>query len=106
MGYRKAADVLPPELIEMIQQYIDGETLYIPKKNARQNWGSGTCIREELFLRNVDIYESYQNGAEMKALAERYFLSEKSIQRIIRMMKKELQQTCLQESVTDSGKMP
>lgn len=32
MGYIKAADVLPLEVIEQVQQYISGEILYIPKK--------------------------------------------------------------------------
>ena len=34
MGYKKAGDILPAELIEMIQEYADGDTIYIPKKNA------------------------------------------------------------------------
>ena len=30
--YLKAKDVLPVELIELLQQYVAGEYLYIPKK--------------------------------------------------------------------------
>ena len=32
MDYIRAADILPQELIEQLQQYIDGAMLYIPKK--------------------------------------------------------------------------
>ncbi len=32
MSYIKAVDVLPQNIIELIQQYIDGENIYIPKK--------------------------------------------------------------------------
>ena len=49
MSYIKADEVLPQNIIEIIQQYIDGE--------------------------------------KVSALAEQYYLSDKSIQRIIRNMK-------------------
>lgn len=32
MCYIKAKDVLPLEVIEIIQKYIEGECIYIPKK--------------------------------------------------------------------------
>ena len=31
MGYKKANDVLPHDLLHAVQQYIDGEYLYIPR---------------------------------------------------------------------------
>ena len=34
MSYKKAADVLPEELIDLIQNYVDGEYLYIPRKEG------------------------------------------------------------------------
>ena len=34
MSYRKAEEILPRELIEVIQQYVDGENIYIPRKLA------------------------------------------------------------------------
>lgn len=90
MGYRKAADILPMELIERIQQYVDGENIYIPRKEAcRQEWGTGTCTRQELLRRNRKIYKDYCAGITVAELSCRYYLSEKSIQRIVREMKKE-----------------
>ena len=31
MSYKKAAQILPDELIRQIQQYVDGEAIYIPR---------------------------------------------------------------------------
>ena len=89
MGYRKAEEILPMEIIKLIQQYVDGENIYIPRKESnRQNWGSRTQIRQELNERNNRIYEDYNRGMRITELANKYYLSEKSIQRIIRTMKK------------------
>lgn len=88
MGYMKAEEILPMEIIELIQQYVDGETIYIPRRaENRQEWGHNTHIKQELSVRNEQIYEAYQNGMKMPELAVRFFLSEKSIQRIVREMK-------------------
>lgn len=32
MGYVKADEVLPLEIIEIIQEYVEGQNIYIPKK--------------------------------------------------------------------------
>lgn len=88
MSYKKAEQVLPIEIVELIQNYIDGECIYIPrKKNNRKPWGEKTTIRQELSERNINIYEDYKNGLKIATLAEKYFLSEKSIQRIIYKIK-------------------
>lgn len=85
MGYRKAEEILPIEIIELIQQYVDGENIYIPRKaQSRQEWGKGTCIKQELSKRNQDICRDYFAGMRSVELAAKYFLSVKSIQRIIR----------------------
>ena len=41
MSYRKAEEILPRELIEVIQQYVDGENIYIPRKKAGASKGLG-----------------------------------------------------------------
>ena len=84
MSYRKVQKVLPQELIELIQNYVDGECIYIPRKNEkRQQWGSNTSTKAELNKRNENIFNDYQNGMKTSELAEKYFLSVKSIQRIV-----------------------
>ena len=90
MGYRKAEEILPPHIVKLIQKYIDGESIYIPRKeNNKKEWGSKTLIRQELQERNSLIFADYQIGESVSVLAARYFLSEKSIQRIIREMKRD-----------------
>jgi Mor family transcriptional regulator len=91
MGYRKAEEVLPMEVIELIQQYVDGENIYIPRKvDNRREWGAKTRIRQELLFRNQEIYRDYRTGIKISELADKYYLSEKSIQRIVRNMKENL----------------
>lgn len=85
MGYRKAEQVLPLELIQLIQNYVDGECLYIPRKSEeRRSWGEQTTIRKELKERNTQISNDHKDGMSVKELALKYYLSEKSIQRILR----------------------
>ena len=88
MSYRKAEQILPDEIIKLIQEYVDGEYIYIPRKeNARREWGEKTQIRRELEERNQEIYAGFQQGHSISDLARDYYLSEKSIQRIIYKMK-------------------
>lgn len=90
MGYKKATNILPQELLEKIQEYVDGEYIYIPRKEeSRKEWGASTSTKQELRARNEQIYKDYLDGTSMDGLAEKYFLSLKSIQRIIGQFKKE-----------------
>ena len=85
MSYRRAEEILPMEMIELIQQYVDGESIYIPRKEGeRLDWGARTTAREELRERNERICRDYRLGVSAAELSEKYFLSLKSIQRIIR----------------------
>lgn len=83
MSYIKADQVLPKELIEAIQQYIDGKSIYIPSKQ-KQAWGNGTSSKAFFQERNERIYDAWLSGASQKELSLRFALSEKSIQRILR----------------------
>lgn len=85
MGYIKAEDILPEEIIALIQEYIDGESIYIPRKAAnRHAWGQGTTYKAELRERNRRIRAEYAAGSSVGALARQYHLSEKSIRRILK----------------------
>ena len=89
MSYVKAADIMPQELIEQIQQYINGGCIYIPRKEEEKKaWGSNTNIREELDTRNQAIWRAYRQGMSTTKLADYYCLSIKSVQRIIREEKR------------------
>ncbi|MBQ8835336.1 MAG: hypothetical protein IJ001_10530 [Oscillospiraceae bacterium] len=85
MRYIKAEDILPREVIALIQEYADGVTIYIPRKaENRRAWGRGTAYRKELDTRNEHIRAEQAAGTPVPALAEKYHLSEKTIRRILR----------------------
>lgn len=84
MRYVKAKKVLPKEIIEIIQEYVDGEYIYIPRKSGNEKaWGEKNGTRSSLKQRNSEIYIKYTNNISIKELAGSYFLSEHSIRRII-----------------------
>lgn len=84
MGYKKAQDALPHHLLCAIQEYIEGETLYIPKKEDNKlSWGAKTQTRETIRARNRDIIAQYRNGSSVTELARQYFRSVKTIYKII-----------------------
>lgn len=85
MRYQKAEDVLPAALLEEVQRYVDGVYLYIPRRaDHRQCWGNSTRYREELRQRNESIRFLHREGISTEAIAERFHLSVKTIQRILR----------------------
>lgn len=85
MSYIKAEDILPEEVIELIQQYVDGQSIYIPRKaENRRAWGCGTDYKAELRRRNKAIRHDHAQGIPIAELADKYHLSEKSIRRILR----------------------
>ena len=84
MSYVRAEDVLPKELIETIQQYVSGKSIYIPCKEKKV-WGSQTKTKQYYKIRNLEIFSKHKKGVSAKILASEYSLSEKSIQRIVRI---------------------
>lgn len=89
MGYVRAEEVLPPEILLMVQQYVDGQMIYIPRKaDCHRDWGTLTETKRDLGMRNQQIYAEYQSGDTIGELAERYHLTGKSVQRIIRSIRK------------------
>nr|WP_308625158.1 CD3324 family protein [uncultured Eisenbergiella sp.] len=84
MSYKKAADVLPEAIINLIQDYVDGEYLYIPRKEInRKAWGENTNRKKETEGRNREIYRRYREGVPVSRLSQDYYLSPKSIQKIV-----------------------
>ena len=89
MSYASARDIFPEDILKIIQQYVDGEYIYIPKKEENKiAWGELTQGKNELLNRNVRIYQDYLTGMSIQSLSERYYLSPKSIQRIVSQEKK------------------
>lgn len=82
MKYKNATKILPPEMIEQLQQYVQGEYLYIPIKD-REVHTNMTEYALEVQKRDGHIYTNHLLGASNAKLAQKYALSESSIRRII-----------------------
>ncbi len=82
MKYKNANNILPVELIEAIQQYVQGEYIYIPIKDKSVNTVP-TEYEVELQRRDRHIYTKALEGVSNKELSVMYSLSESSIRRII-----------------------
>jgi len=89
MSYKNAESVLPKDLMDEVQKYIQGEFLYIPNADgSRKKWGEKTGVRKELALRNENIRSDFKNGTSIEALSEKYFLAVNSIKMIVYKKKK------------------
>ncbi len=89
MKYEKAQNILPKDVIQLIQKYIDGGYLYIPRKpENKKAWGENTELKNTLKKRNMEILKKYNKGISVKELTKEYYLTENSIRRIIRQEKK------------------
>lgn len=84
MSYKNGKEILPPELLKELQKYIQGELIYIPKKEeGRIGWGKLNGSRMLLEMRNYEICRLYNGGLSVFDLAEKYHLSDDSIRKII-----------------------
>lgn len=89
MKYINANKVLPEKLIVEIQQYVQGETVYIPKRETEyRKWGTSSGGRHLLDRRNAAIRQSFINGSSILQLAEEYYLSTETIKKIVYSNKK------------------
>ena len=71
-------------LLKKFKKHVDGQLIYIPRKNERSlSWGEKNGTREKLAERNQTIVNSYYSGQTIAELGKVYFLSEKRIQGII-----------------------
>ena len=85
MSYIRAENVLPPEILALVQNYVDGKMLYVPKRQStRNNWGSVSGTKDYYARRNTRICAEANQGARVCELADKYSLTQKSIQRILR----------------------
>lgn len=84
MKYINGKDVLPKQLLEQLQHYVQGKLLYVPRKeNSRAGWGTLNGTRAMIRNRNREICRRYDEGATIQELMERYHLSEDSIRKIL-----------------------
>lgn len=83
MKYKNAQDILPDRLLQELQQYVSGETIYVPNVQGRKSWGETSGARTYYKKRNEEIREKYRQGASPDLLAEEYHLSLDSIRKIL-----------------------
>lgn len=83
MKYRNAQDILPDRLLRELQQYVSGETLYIPSNQEKKSWGESSGAREYYKRRNEEIRQKYGSGTGLEELAGQYHLSVDSIRKIL-----------------------
>lgn len=84
MKYRNAATILPAELVEELQRYVQAGYLYIPaKEDQHKAWGERSGGRKELKERNAAITEAWHRGVSMEDLADQYCLSIHAIRKIV-----------------------
>ncbi len=78
MGYKQANKIFPADLLNEIQNYVDGQYVYIPRKDGNQRmWGEVNRSKEIISKRNIEIFKKYDNGISVKELASMYYLSPK-----------------------------
>jgi Mor family transcriptional regulator len=82
--HSNANRVLPEKLLSEIQQYVQGELLYIPKpKNSYKKWGDTTQSKAVTSARNDTIRLAFDTGSTIDELCKKHFLSPASIKKIV-----------------------
>ena len=82
MKYRNAAELLPPQLLQELQKYAQGETFYVPKVK-RESWGAGTGAKSFFSRRDSDIRNQFSRGIGLEKLSEEHFISEDAVKKIV-----------------------
>ena len=83
MKYRNAKDIFPETLLRQIQRYVSGETVYIPAREEKRDWGESSGYQQYLRERNSAIRGEFSGGKAIDALAEQYALSYDTVRRIV-----------------------
>ena len=60
MRYRNARDIIPDHLLEELQKYVSGETVYIPRSQEKKRWGAVSGARTYYQERNERIRDKFK----------------------------------------------
>lgn len=82
MRYENAVELLPPELLEQVQNYVSGALLYIPAREERKP-REDSSYRQWIKKRNQIIVNGFRYGESIRQLAEDHFLSEETVRKIV-----------------------
>lgn len=83
MKYKNAQEILPDRLLRELQQYVSGETIYVPNAQSKKQWGETSGARSYYKQRNEQIRRKFSNGCKIEELAEEFNLSVDSIRKIV-----------------------
>lgn len=83
MKYKNAQEILPDKLLRELQQYVSGETIYVPNAQTKKQWGETSGARSYYKQRNGQIRQKFRDGCKIEELAEEYNLSVDSIRKIV-----------------------
>lgn len=83
MKYINAAEILPEQLLEELQTYIDGCVLYVPKASKKKEWGATSGARIFYQERNREIQKRFKEGYSIDVLTKQYGLAYSTIKKII-----------------------
>ena len=84
LRYVNAKDVLPPDVLDLVQKYTGGALIYVPKKDDEKiGWGQKNGARAQVHIRNNNIIAAYRDGASVYDLMLEHCLSEASIRKIL-----------------------
>jgi len=88
LKYENAKNILPEELLTVLQYYAAGTCLYIPylQPHIKQKYELSSQ-KQFLLQRNAQIVADYQRGISVKQLAMHYYLSKQAIYKIIKSSK-------------------
>ncbi len=88
MSYKNGREILPAELLAELQTFVQGELIYIPKKETnRAGWGEINGARNSIRKRNRKIYNLYRSGWSIEKLINYFHLSEDSVKKIVSRFK-------------------
>ena len=77
MAYRNARDVLPEDVLQIVQRYAAGDCLYIPRDRHLRR------PSDALKPRNEAIRQAYRQGQTVRELSRKYYLSTQAIYKIL-----------------------
>lgn len=84
MKYIKADAILPESLLAEIQEYVQGQNLYIPKpKNAYAKWGTRSGSKKKIEDRNNNMKQSFYEGKSVQEIANEHYLSVETVKKIV-----------------------
>lgn len=81
MKYKNEAEIFPPGLLQEVQYYIEGELLYIPRSDTKQEWGAVSGSKKFYTERNSQIRALFRDGRSVEELAKKFGLSSSTIKK-------------------------